>query len=203
MLPAKELIEEMVFRGTPIQAATLIRTTIKEINHERKEKGLGPEQRVAYWDSTDDKPDYMIKLPIEVRFQPGDTITPYSCTVVAMDRPNNEARLKVMAPHGVWNKVAQVWQQIKGVMEKDGWIVDQATAADSIDGGGTANVKHKQGPRRYSTQEKIAARQEWDALDRDSDPVTLPEWLERKFGSNPTTGALNVPESTFYSWPKS
>ncbi len=49
----------------------------------------------------------------------------------------------------------------------------------------------------------MKARQEWDNLDKDENPVTLAEWLESKFGSNSHTGDLNVPESTFYSWPKS
>jgi hypothetical protein len=62
--------------------------------------------------------------------------------------------------------------------------------------------KSKRGPRRYSRAEKIAARQEWDALDRDLYPTTLEEWLEHKFGVSPAR-ILNVPKSTFYGWPKS
>jgi hypothetical protein len=45
-----------------------------------------------------------------------------------MERPNNEARLKVLAPNGVWDKVAWVWLRIKGVMERDGWLIEQVVS---------------------------------------------------------------------------
>ena len=66
----------------------------------------------------------------------------------------------------------------------------------------SGQTKSKCGPRNYSRAEKIAARQEWDALDRDVYPTTLEEWLEHKFGTSPA-GTLKVPRSTFHGWPKS
>ena len=63
-------------------------------------------------------------------------------------------------------------------------------------------TKSKRGPRRYSRQDKINARKEWDEFDRDKNPETLEEWLENKFGSR-ADGLLIVPPSTFYGWPKS
>ena len=63
------------------------------------------------------------------------------------------------------------------------------------------NGKSKRGPRRFSRERKVAARQKWEKLDRDLNPMTLEEFLEKEFGT--TGGNLNVPRSTFYSWPKS
>ena len=60
------------------------------------------------------------------------------------------------------------------------------------------NAKSKRGPRKYSTDEKIAAYNEWQNLDRDLDPVTLEEWLDNRFGND--NGVLKVATSTFYSW---
>ncbi len=62
------------------------------------------------------------------------------------------------------------------------------------------NQKGKQGPRRYSLEEKKMAFLEWQQLDRDKHPITLEEWLEERFGA--TGGKLNVPKSTFYGWKK-
>jgi hypothetical protein len=62
-------------------------------------------------------------------------------------------------------------------------------------------AKGKQGPRGgLSKAERIAAVKEWDGLDRDINPITLEEWLNKKFGN--TAGQLNVPLSTFHGWRK-
>lgn len=62
-------------------------------------------------------------------------------------------------------------------------------------------VKSKRGPRKYSRAEKVAARKEWEELDRDNNPITLEDWLVEKFGE--TGGTPHVAVSTFYGWPKS
>ena len=62
-------------------------------------------------------------------------------------------------------------------------------------------IGSKRGQHKYSLEEKIAARKEWQDLDKNVTPTTLEEWLENKFGSE--SGVLNVAKSTFYGWPKS
>lgn len=62
--------------------------------------------------------------------------------------------------------------------------------------------KSKRGPRNYSKEEKIKARQEWDSLNRDIKAVTLEEFLVERFGTN-VDGSPKVAKSTFHGWPKS
>ena len=61
-------------------------------------------------------------------------------------------------------------------------------------------TKSKRGPHNYSTQEKIDAVNDWEALDKDLHPITLEEWLENRFGTD--YGVLRVAVSTFHSWRK-
>jgi len=56
----------------------------------------------------------------------------------------------------------------------------------------------KRGPQRYSTTEKLRALLDWDALDKNISPVTLREFLERRFGEE--GGIPLVAESTFHGW---
>ena len=55
------------------------------------------------------------------------------------------------------------------------------------------------GPKKFTRDEKILYRQKWNVVKRRGD-FTLEEWLEKTFGTH-LDGSLNVPRSTFYSWP--
>jgi hypothetical protein len=56
------------------------------------------------------------------------------------------------------------------------------------------------GPKPGNRAERIEARLRWEAI-KNNGEMTLEQWLERMYGTHPD-GALVVPKSTFYSWPK-
>lgn len=57
----------------------------------------------------------------------------------------------------------------------------------------------KRGRSRYTDQQKLEAIQEWDAIDPSTSAITLPEYLEDRFGVG-ADEILVVPESTFHGW---
>ncbi len=60
--------------------------------------------------------------------------------------------------------------------------------------------KVKPGPKPGNREERIAARRAWVIVQRRGE-MTFEEWSEAMWGSS-GNGVLNVPKSTFYSWPK-
>ncbi len=52
------------------------------------------------------------------------------------------------------------------------------TAEDEPATNGRSDKKGKQGPRNYSTAEKLAALNEWEQLDKDKYPTKVEDWLE-------------------------
>ena len=75
--------------------------------------------------------------------------------------------------------------------------IDSPTPVDPPDN----KRKSKRGPHRYSREEKIAALQAWENLDKEEHPINLDYWLEEWFGAHPD-GSLKVAPSTFYGWKK-
>ena len=67
MLPAKELIEEMVFQGSPAEAIALIRSVIGELD--RQGKAMEPQQRVKYEDSAERDPNWTHSPLLTARFE--------------------------------------------------------------------------------------------------------------------------------------
>lgn len=59
-------------------------------------------------------------------------------------------------------------------------------------------AKGKQGPRNYSTEEKLAALDAWERLDRDTNPINLEDWLIEYFGTD--AAIPRVAKSTFHGW---
>lgn len=120
MLPAKELIEELVFQGSPADAIALIRSVIGEMN--REGKAMEPRQLVKHEDSAERDPNWTHSPLLTARFEPGETLTPHCCTVEARSLPDGKARLHVLAIRDGWPRLLEVWERIRGEMERDGRI---------------------------------------------------------------------------------
>lgn len=76
------------------------------------------------------------------------------------------------------------------------------TIASDIHIGDLARAKRakasKRGPHRYSEMAKLKALQDWDELDKNISPITLQEFLEKRFADD--RGISQVAESTFHGW---
>jgi len=112
--------------------------------------------------------------------------------------PNNKITLTVD-----WNDthphLEGIWQLFEKEMKRQGWKVDDVEGETGKENGAEPRVKKgKQGPHRYSSQEKLDAHNAWDAIDQDMTPISLEEFLEEKFGVE--AGNLIVPLSTFHGW---
>lgn len=99
---------------------------------------------------------------------------------------------------GYMKALAGYLRQSYGLGGKNMQVESEIPAAEIRD---NKLTKSKRGPRHYSTEEKIKAVEDWDNFDRDAHPITLEEWLEKKFGFN-ENGDLLVKPSTFYGWRK-
>jgi len=94
MPPAKELIEELVFRGSPAEAIALIRSDIGEVN--REGKAMEPRQRVKHEDSAERDPNWTRSPLLTARFEENRR------------RSTSRHRSLIGAKSGLWGSCARL-----------------------------------------------------------------------------------------------
>ena len=168
MFPAKELIEELSFRGSPAEAVAVMRRVIKKINHEGK--GMGPDRHVAYDDTAERDANWSSSPWITARFGLRTGPTPYNCMIEAVGLPDGKTRLEVWVWKEGWDKASWVWQRIVDEMRRDG----------RIDLAGDESVKKARfrDSGRPQYPENAWAYQQVNELGRDPMDV-YPEWCKR------------------------
>ncbi len=106
MLPTRELIEELVFQGSPAEAIAVIRSVMGEMN--REGKAMDPQKRVKNEDSAERDPNWVNSPLLTARFEPGEGFTPYCCRVEVRSLPDGKARVQVRAVREGWPRLSWV-----------------------------------------------------------------------------------------------